>query len=157
MKKSYLQADRAEDVQLARQVMHVVTQNEGIGRDQQASIMAPQQISYPGFRSPSRLSPLVNQAMQAVATNEGTCDKQASVPMMTPEYNRYPGYMSPTGSTPPGALAMESPLLFGRGGSNLERSGLHNGLGKTRKLNFLNGAHYTRTLKESARREVKQK
>lgn len=110
MKKSYLQADRAEDVQLARQVMHVVTQNEGIGRDQQASIMAPQQISYPGFRSPSRLSPLVNQAMQAVATNEGTCDKQASVPMMTPEYIRYPGYMSPTGSTPPGALAMESPL-----------------------------------------------
>jgi hypothetical protein len=48
--------------------------------------------------------------MQAVAINEGTYDKQASVPMMTPEYIQYPGYMSPTtGSTPPGALAMESP------------------------------------------------
>ena len=109
MKKSYLQADRAEDVNLARRVMHVVAHNEGIGRDQQASSMAAEQISYPGFRSPSRPSPFANQAMQAVAINEGTCDKQASVPMTTPEYIQYPGYMSPTtGSTPPGALTPES-------------------------------------------------
>ena len=110
MKKSYLKSDRAEDVHLARRVMHVVATNEGTGGDQLASVasMTPEQISYPGLMSPTRQSPLAQRAIQAMATDEGTCDKQGGVSIMTPEYAPYPGFTSPTRSTPSAPLTMET-------------------------------------------------